>query len=161
MSNTAKPIPAGYHTVTPHLVVNGAAKALDFYKTALGASELDRVADPSGKIMHAEVQIGDSRVMLCDEFPQMNARGPQALGGTPVSLYVYVEDADAVVARAAAAGAKVMYAVNDKFYGDRCGVIQDPFGHIWNIATHKEDVSMDQIRERMAAMSCGGKKGAG
>ena len=140
-----KPIPDGYHTVTPYLIVQGAAKALDFYKKAFGATELVRMPGPGGKIMHAEVQIGDSRVMLADEFPEMDARGPQALGGTPVGLCIYVENVDALFDRAVTAGAKVLRPVVDQFYGDRSGTVADPFGHKWTIATHVEDVSPEEM----------------
>jgi PhnB protein len=152
MPNHVKPIPNGYHSVTVHLVIRDAARAVEFYKKALGAVELSRMAVPDGKIMHAELQIGDSRVMLCDEFPQMCARSPQALGGSPVSMYLYVDDVDAMFNQAVAAGAKVVRPVQDQFYGDRSGALEDPFGHSWQIATHKEDLSMDEIRKRSAAM---------
>jgi PhnB protein len=147
-----KPIPDGYHTVTPYLVVQGASKALDFYKKAFGATELFRMPGPGGKVMHAEIKIGDSPVMLADEFPEMDARGPQALGGTPVGLMIYCEDVDAVFDRAVTAGAKVLRPVVDQFYGDRSGTLSDPFGHKWTIATHKEDVPMAEMQRRMAAM---------
>jgi len=145
-------IPAGYHTVTPYLIVNGVARAIDFYKQAFGATEVVRIAGPGGKIGHAEIKIGDSRIMLADEFPEMDARGPQTIGGTPVGLMLYFEDADAVTARAISAGAKVLRPVQDQFYGDRSGTIADPFGHKWTIGTHKEDVSPEDIQKRAAAM---------
>ena len=138
-------IPAGYHTVTPYLIVNGVARAIDFYKQAFGATEVVRIAGPGGKIGHAEIKIGDSRIMLADEFPEMDARGPQTIGGTPVGLMLYFEDADAVTARAISAGAKVLRPVQDQFYGDRSGTIADPFGHKWTIATHTEDVPPDSL----------------
>src|SRR5262249_24612296 len=146
-----KPIPAGYHTVTPYLIVKGAANALDFYQRALGATEVMRFADPSGKVGHAEIKIGDSLVMLADEFPEMGARRPQALGGTPVGILLYVEDVDARFNQAVVAGAKVERPVQDQFYGDRSGTLVDPFGHKWTIATHKEDVSPEEMHRRHEA----------
>jgi len=145
-------IPAGYHTLTPYLVVNGAARALEFYKQAFGATEVARMPGPGGKIMHAEIKIGDSHLMLADEFPEMDARSPQTIGGTPVGLMLYFEDADAVFARAVSAGAKVLRPVQDQFYGDRSGTVADPFGHKWTISTHKEDLSMEEIQKRAAAL---------
>jgi PhnB protein len=146
-----KPIPDGHHTVTPYLIVQGAAKALEFYKKAFGATETCRMPGPGGKVMHAEIKIGDSPVMLADEFPEMDARGPQALGGTPVGLCIYVENVDALFDRAVTAGAKVLRPVVDQFYGDRSGTVADPFGHKWTIATHKEDVSPEEMKRRMEA----------
>src|SRR4051812_19156734 len=146
-----KPIPDGYHTVTPYLIVQDAARALDFYKEAFGATESCRMAGPGGKVMHAEIKIGDSSIMMADEFPEMNARSPQSYGGTPVSLALYVEDVDARVGRAVAAGAQVLRPVADQFYGDRAGTVQDPFGHVWTIATHTEDVSLEEMRRRSEA----------
>jgi PhnB protein len=143
--------PDGYHTATPYLIVNGAAAAIEFYKKAFGATELFRMDAPGGKIGHAEIQIGDSRIMLADEFPEMDARGPQSIGGTPVSIMLYVEDVDTVFNRAIAAGAKVKQPVQDKFYGDRSGNFVDPFGHVWTIATHKEDLSPSEIGKRAEA----------
>jgi PhnB protein len=145
-----KPIPEGYHTVTPYLIVNDGAGAIDFYKRALGATELMRMPGPDGKVGHAEIKIGDSPVMLADEMPQMGFRGPQALGGTPVSLCLYVEDVDARFGTAIAAGAKELRPVQDQFYGDRSGTFQDPYGHVWTVATHKEDLTPDEIAARMA-----------
>ena len=155
MTAKVKATPDGYHTATPYLIIQGAAAALDFYKKVFGATELMRMAEPDGQIGHAEMRIGDSCIMLADEAPQMGYRGPKALGGTPVSLMLYVEDGDAVVARAVAAGAKLTQPVQDKFYGDRNGSIEDPFGHVWTIATHIEDVSPEDMKRRMAAMSKG------
>ena len=146
-----KPIPDGYHSVTPYLIVKGAARALEFYQKALGAKELMRLPGPDGRVGHAEIKIGDSRIMLADECPEMSATSPQALGGTPVGLCLYVEDADAVFNRAVAAGAKVVRPVQDQFYGDRSGTLEDPFGHKWTIGTHKEDVSPEELQRRMAA----------
>ncbi|MCI0451933.1 MAG: VOC family protein [Candidatus Latescibacteria bacterium] len=142
-----KPIPDGYATVTPYLVMKGAAGALDFYKKAFGAEERLRL-DSKGMIMHAEIVIGKSVVMLADEFPDMGYVGPQALGGTPVSLMIYVENVDDVFARAIAAGAKEKRPVNNEFYGDRVGTLVDPYGHVWSIATHVEDVAPDEMERR-------------
>ena len=145
------PIPEGYHRVTPYLILNNASDAIAFYKTALGASEVMRLDDPSGKVHHAEIKIGDSRVMLADEHPDVQALSPKTIGGSPVSMHLYVEDVDASVERAVAAGAKLIRPVADQFYGDRVGGIEDPFGYRWFIATHKEDLTMDEIRRRAAA----------
>jgi PhnB protein len=145
-----KPVPEGYHVVTPYLVVHDAAGAIEFYKKAFGASELMRFPGPGGKLMHAEIKIGDSPIMLADEMPEMDARGPQSYGGSPVGLAVYVPDVDAVVRKAEAAGAKVVRPVQDQFYGDRSGTLVDPYGHKWTIATHKEDVSSDEMQRRFA-----------
>ncbi len=146
-----KPIPDGYHTATPYLVVKGAAKAIDFYKEAFGAKELMRMETPNGMIAHAEIQIGDSRIMLSDEVPQMGFVGPQSLNGSPVGLMLYVEDCDRVFNRAVAAGGSVQFPMQDKFYGDRSGSIKDPFGHQWTVATHVEDVAQDELRRRAQA----------
>ncbi|HJY85305.1 MAG TPA: VOC family protein [Candidatus Acidoferrales bacterium] len=146
-----KPIPEGYHTATPYLIIKNAARAIDFYKKAFGAAERMRMADPSGKVMHAEIQIGDSRIMIADEFPEMGARSPESLGGSPVSIFLYVEDVDALAKQATSAGAKVLMPVQDQFWGDRYGKLTDPFGHVWDIATHKEDVAPEEIHKRAAA----------
>ena len=148
-----KPIPEGYHSVTPYLIIGGAAKAIDFYKKAFGATELMCFPTPDGKVGHAEIKIGDSAVMLADEYPEMGYKGPPALGGSPVSIMLYVEDVDSIFKRAVAAGATVKEAVQDKFYGDRGGTLIDPFGHIWHIATHKEDVSLEEMERRARAQS--------
>jgi PhnB protein len=145
-----RPIPEGYHTATPYLIVRGAARALEFYKKAFNATELMRMPDPSGKIAHAEIQIGSSRLMLGDEQPEMGAKSPEALGGSPVGLCLYVEDVDALFKQAVAAGGKVERPVKDQFYGDRSGTLRDPFGHQWTISTHKEDVSPEEMNRRMA-----------
>ncbi|MGA7292789.1 MAG: VOC family protein [Terriglobales bacterium] len=142
-------IPKGYNTVTPYLVIKGAAKAIDYYKNVFGATVVERMDGPNGKVGHAELQIGDSRIMLADENPQMGNRSAESIGGSPVSLYVYLPDCDKVVAKAAAEGAKILKAVENQFYGDRSGFIQDPFGHLWGIATHVEDVSPAEMKERM------------
>jgi PhnB protein len=143
-----KPTPDGYHTATPYLIVREAARAIDFYKQVFGATELLRLADASGKVGHAEIKIGDSTIMLADEFPDMGILGPQTIGGSPVTILLYVEDVDAVVGRAVAAGATLVRPVKDQFYGDRSGVVRDPFGHVWGIANHKEDVSPEDINRR-------------
>jgi len=145
-------IPAGFHTLTPYLIVSDAGRAIEFYKQAFGATELVRMPGPGGRIMHAELQVGDSRFMLADEHPEMDARGPQSIGGTPVGLAVYFPDVDAVTERAVSAGAKLLRPVQDQFYGDRAGTILDPFGHKWTIGTHKEDVSPEEIKKRAAAL---------
>lgn len=150
MSNV-KPIPEGYHSVTPYLIIKGAADAIEFYKKAFGATELFRLADPSGKIGHAEIKIGDSPIMLADEVTGMGYLSPQSLNGSPVSLMIYVEDVDAVFAQALAAGAKEVKPVEDKFYGDRSGSLTDPYGHEWHVSTHKEDVSPEEMDKRAAA----------
>ncbi len=152
-----KHIPDGYHTATPYLIVKEAARAIDFYKQVFGATELMRFPGPGGTIGHAEIKIGDSPIMLADEVPQMGYRSPEALGGSPVSLMLYVQDVDKVVDRAVKAGAKLERAVADQFYGDRNGTIHDPFGHVWTIATHKEDVSPEEMKRRTAAMASGQK----
>lgn len=142
-----KPIPDGFHTITPHIVVKGAAKAIDFYKAAFGAEELGRHAMPDGSIMHALLKIGDSMLMLNDEFPMMGAKGPQSIGGTSVTMNLYVQDADKAWARAVKAGATVKMPIADMFWGDRYGIVSDPFGHAWSIATHKVDLTPAQIME--------------
>ena len=152
MPAPVKPIPDGYHAITPYLIISGAAAAIDFYKRAFGATEVLRMPDPSGqKIGHAELKIGDASFMLADEYPDMGHRSPTSLGGTPVSLLVYVENVDQVVARALAAGATELRPVADQFYGDRVGMVADPFGHVWSIATHVEDVPSDELLLRAAA----------
>jgi PhnB protein len=147
-----KAIPEGYHTITPYLIVRGAAKAIDYYKQGFGAKESVRMAGPDGKIGHAELEIGDSKVMLADEGPGTLIQGPESLGGTAVSLVIYDADVDATFNRAVAAGGKVLRPLADQFYGDRTGTLQDPFGHIWTVATHKEDVSPEEMKKRMAAL---------
>ena len=150
-----QPIPAGYAGVTPYIIVSDAPRALDFYKKAFGAAEVMRFPTPDGRIAHAEMKIGEGLFMLADEAPEQGYRSPPALGGTPVSLMFYVRDVDAVFARAISAGAAVQRAVKDQFYGDRSGTLTDPFGHVWTIATHVEDVSGEEMERRMAAMAKG------
>jgi PhnB protein len=145
-----KPIPEGYHSVTPYLVMKGAAEAIEFYKKAFGATELFRM-DHEGKVGHAEIKIGDSPIMLADESPQMGYVGPTTLGGTPVSLMIYVADVDTVYKQAISAGAVELKPVQDWFYGDRSGTLKDPFGHVWTVGTHKEDVTPEELDKRMAA----------
>jgi PhnB protein len=146
-----KPIPEGYHSVTPYLIVKGAARAIDFYKKAFGATEIMRFPGPNNTIAHAEIKIGDSPIMLADEG-QGNYRSPEAYGGTPISLMVYVKDVDGVFKQAVAAGAKSTREVADQFYGDRVGTLVDPFGHTWTLGTHVEDVSVEEMQRRMSEM---------
>lgn len=144
----AKAIPDGYHTATPYLIVKGATDALAFYKKAFGATELFRMAGPDGRIGHAEIRIGDSHIMLADEVPGMGFVSPQTLGGSPISLMLYVPDVDKVFQQALAAGATTQRPVQNQFYGDRSGTLKDPFGHVWTIGTHVEDVPPDELRRR-------------
>ncbi len=146
-----KPIPDGYHTATPYLIIRGAGAAIEFYKKAFGATELFRFPTPDGKIGHAEIKIGDSPIMMADEYPEMGYNGPQTLGGSPVSVMIYVEDVDTVFNRAVDAGATVKEAVQDKFYGDRIGTLVDPFGHVWHVSTHREDISLEEMEKRAKA----------
>ena len=146
------PIPDGYPRVTPYLIVDGASEAIDFYREVLGATERMRMPAPGDKIGHAELEIGDAVVMLADEAPEVDARAPKSVGGSPVLLHAYVEDVDAVFDRALAAGAKELRAVEDKFYGDRSGEFEDPFGHRWSVASHVEDVSAEEMEKRMAEL---------
>jgi PhnB protein len=152
-----QPVPEGYHTVTPYLAVEDAAAAIEYYKKAFGAKERVRMDAPGGKIGHAELEIGDSLVMLSDPFPQSSTKPPKQLGGTSASVFLYVEDVDSVVQDAIDAGATVTMPIQDQFWGDRFGSVTDPYGHLWSIATHKEDVPPEKIAERakeaMAAMS--------
>ncbi|MGH9401439.1 MAG: VOC family protein [Terriglobia bacterium] len=157
MGGKVKPIPEGYHTATPYLIVSGGANAIEFYKKAFGAKELLRMAQPDGRIGHAEIKIGDSVIMLADEHPEIGARSPQTLGGSPVSIHLYVEDVDAVFNQAIAAGAKVQRRLQDEFYGDRTGGVLDPFGHVWYIATHIEDIAPEELQKRAAAAAAGRK----
>jgi PhnB protein len=156
MSNTVKPIPDGYTAVTPYLIVDGASAAIAFYQKVFGALELFRLAGPDGRVGHAELMINDSRIMLADEFPAMGARGPGSFGGSPVRLLLYVDDVDDTAKRAVEAGAKLVRPVENQFYGDRAGGLEDPFGHYWHIATHVEDVSPEEMERRAAAFSSTG-----
>ncbi len=149
------PIPEGYHSVTPYLCCNDAAAAIEFYKKAFGATEVMRMDAPGGKVGHAELQIGDSRVMLADEAPELGFLSPKTVGGSPVMIHLYVDDVDMTANRAVAAGGKVTRPIADQFYGDRGGQVEDPFGHKWYVATHKEDLSPEEIGKRAAAMSGG------
>ena len=149
----AKPIPKGYHAVTPYLSVKGAASAIEFYEKVFGAKEVMRIPGPHGTIGHAEIQINNCRIMLADEYPDMNFRSPQAFGGTPVHIHLYVKNSDDVAERAVAAGAKMLRPVQDQFYGDRSGSVEDPFGHVWHVATHTKDISMSEMKKRAAAMA--------
>src|SRR5271154_1298112 len=151
MPGKVRPIPEGYHAITPYLALRDAARAIEFYKKAFGATELMRIAAPGGRVGHAELKIGDSIIMLSDEHPEMGARAPQTVGGSPVGLMLYVENVDAVADRAVTAGAKLTHPVEDKFYGDRSGTLTDPFGHVWHVSTHKEDVPPDELRRRAEA----------
>ena len=151
-----KPIPDGYHAVTPYLIVDDAKRALDFYKKALDAVELMRMPGPDGKIGHAEIKIGDSVIMLADEAPAMGARSPRTIGGSPITLMVYIKDVDKQVAQAVAAGATLTRPVANQFYGDRTGGLDDPFGHHWYLATHVEDVPPDEMAKRAAKAMGGG-----
>jgi PhnB protein len=144
------PIPEGYHSVTPYLTVHDANGLIEFYKQAFGATEVVRMGEPGGKVHHAEVRIGNSMVMLSDEFPEMDARGPRTVGGTSSFLMIYTENADAMVERATSLGAKLLRPVQNQFYGDRSGMIQDPSGHRWVIATHVEDVPPEEMERRAA-----------
>ena len=146
-------IPQGMHSVTPHLICAGAAKAIEFYKQAFGAEEGARLPGPDGRLMHASVKIGDSQVMLVDEMPEWGALGPKSLKGTPVTIHLSVEDVDAFVERAVKAGAKVTMPVADQFWGDRYGKLEDPFGHHWSVATHVRDVSMEEVQNAMRQMA--------
>lgn len=148
MTTKVNPIPEGFHTVTPYLCVKDAARAIEFYKKAFGATEVMRLAEPSGRIGHAELRIGDSPVMLADEFPEMGFLSPESLGGSPVRINLFVEDVDALTSQAIAAGAKVQQSVADQFYGERSGTIMDPFGHIWLISTRIEDLSPEEMQRR-------------
>jgi uncharacterized glyoxalase superfamily protein PhnB len=147
MSTPVKAIPEGMHSVTPHLTCAGAAEAIEFYKKAFGAVEMGRMPGPGGKLIHAQVRIGDSPVMLVDEFPEWGGKGPKTLGGTPVTIHLYVPDADAVFKTAVAAGATVKMEMADMFWGDRYGVVIDPFGHTWSLATHIKDMTPEEMAQ--------------
>ncbi len=148
---TVNYIPDGYHSITPYLILSNAAQGLEYYKQAFGAVELLRLSDPAGKVMHAEIRIGNSVIMLADEFPEIDAHSPTTLKGTPVSLMIYVEDVDSQFDRAIKSGATIRRPVTDQFYGDRNGILVDPFGHVWTISTHKEDLTPEEIQERTRA----------
>lgn len=145
--------PPGYHTVTPYLLIKGAGQAIEFYREAFGATEVFRLPGPNESIGHAEIKVGDSRIMLADEYPEMGFEGPQTLNGTSVYIHLYVEDVDAVFDNAIHAGAKTLRPVEDQFYGDRSGSLVDPFGHVWYIATHKEDVGSEELQTRAAEVA--------
>jgi PhnB protein len=147
---SVNPIPDGYHSVTPYLIIDGASDAIDYYKKAFNATELFRM-EHQGKIGHAELKIGDSPIMLADEQPALGYRAPTALGGTPVSLMIYVEDVDTIYKQAITAGGKELKPLQDQFYGDRSGTLTDPYGHIWTVATHKEDVTPEEMDKRIKA----------
>ncbi len=149
---SAKPIPDDYHTITPYLTTRNTNEAIKFYQKAFGACEAGRLVMPDGGIAHAEIQIGDSKIMISEESEEWGNLSPQALNGSPVNLCIYVEDVDAVFAKAIAAGASVLREVEDQFYGDRMGSLKDPFGHIWSIMTHQEDLSFEEMQTRMDAM---------
>ncbi|MGH9862885.1 MAG: VOC family protein [Candidatus Acidiferrales bacterium] len=158
MADKVKSTPKGYRSITPYLIIQGAGRAIEYYKKVFNAKEVLRMASPDGqKVMHAELKIGNSMVMLADEAPEMGARSPQAIGGTPVHLLLYVRNVDRVFKRAVKAGAKAVEEPNDKFYGDRSGRITDPFGHEWSLSTHKEDLSGEEIDRRAQAMYSGQK----
>jgi PhnB protein len=152
---TVKPIPDAYRSATPYLIVNEAARAIEWYKKAFGATEIVRLANPAGKVMHGEIRIGSSSLMLADEFPDMGYRSPHSLGGSPVSILLYVEDVDALFGQAVAAGGTEKMAVAEQFDGDRRGTLTDPFGHVWLLASKKEDVSPEQLRKRFEEMMKG------
>ncbi|HYZ50235.1 MAG TPA: VOC family protein [Nitrososphaeraceae archaeon] len=148
MSESVKIIPEEYHSINPYLVVRNADKAIEFYKKAFGAEERFRMHGPDGKtILHADLKIGDSVFMLTEEYPEMKALSPESIGGSPISLYVYVKDVDTIFNRAVSEGATMLHPVRDEFYGDRAGYLKDPFGHLWSIATHKKDLSPDELRK--------------
>lgn len=153
-----QPIPEGYHSVTPYLIFGDAGKAIRFYQQAFGATERMRMPTPDGKIGHAEIRIGDSTIMLADEFPDMGARGPEAYGGSPAGFMIYVEDVEATFRRAIEAGGEEVRPIEDKFYGDRSGTLKDPFGYQWTVSTHVEDVAPDEMERRMKAYT---EQGAG
>ena len=152
MSSKVPHTPAGYHTVTPYVIVHDAKQAIAFYQQAFGATEVLRLSAPDGSIGHAEIQIGDSRIMLADEMPEMGIRSPKTIGGSATSLMVYVPDVDGLFEQAIAAGGTVLRPVADQFYGDRSGTLEDPFGHSWTLATHKENLSHDTVQERFMSM---------
>src|SRR5262245_33531308 len=153
MAKKAKAVPRDYRTVTPYLIIKDAASAIDYYKQTFKAKVLMCLSEPNGKVGHAEIKIGDSRIMLADEYPETDSRGPQSFGGSPVSILLYVEDCDDIFNGAIARGAKIIKPMSDQFYGDRAGTLEDPFGHTWTVATHKEDLTSEEILQRAAARS--------
>jgi PhnB protein len=153
VTNKINSVPDGYHAITPYLVIRGAGQAIDYYKQAFGATEVMRIRQPDGRVGHAELKFGDAVVMLADEFPEINVVGPATLGNTTVGVLLYVENADATFDKAVSLGAKVRKPMADQIYGDRNGTLEDPFGHRWTVATHKEDVTPDEMKQRMAAVS--------
>ena len=152
MPSKVKPIPDGHHTVAPYLAIKNAVSALEFYKKAFGATETYKLIVPDGRLGHAEIRLGDSLIMLSDEFPEFGGKAPEALGGSTVSIHLYVEDVDAFVKREVDAGARVLKPVADQFYGDRSGQLQDPYGHLWWVATHKEDVAPEEMQKRVRTL---------
>ena len=152
MPSKVKPIPAGHHTVAPYLAIKNALSALEFYKKAFGAIETYKLIVPDGRLGHAEIRLGNSLIMLSDEFPEFGGKAPESLGGSPVSIHLYVEDVDAFAEKAVAAGARELKPVADQFYGDRSGQLQDPYGHLWWVATHKEDVAPEEMQKRVQAL---------
>jgi len=152
MPTSVKPIPDGHRTVAPYLAIKNAAAALEFYEQGFGAVETYKLIVPDGRVSHAQIRLGDSLIMLSDELPELGGKAPEALGGSPVSIHLYVEDVDAFVKRAVAAGARELKPVANQFYGDRSGQLQDPFGHLWWVATHKEDVASDEMQRRVRAL---------
>jgi len=152
MPSKVKPIPEGHHTVAPYPAIKNAVSALEFYKKAFGAKETYRLILPDGRLGHAEIRLGDSLVMLADEFPEFGGKAPESLGGSPVSIHLYVEDVDVFVKRAVAEGARLLKPVADQFYGDRSGQLEDPYGHLWWVATHKEDVAPEEMQKRVRAL---------
>lgn len=151
MSNSVKPIPEGYHSITPYLIIKGASEAIDFYQRAFGAQELFRMAGPDGSIGHAEIKIGNSIIMLADECPEMSNRSVQTLGGSPVGFCIYTEDVDTAFQKALDAGAQESRPLKNQFYGDRMGSVRDPFGYEWSLGTHVEDVAPEEMKKRMEA----------
>lgn len=152
MTKNVKPIPEDFHSATPYMIIKGAAEAIDFYKKVFGATEVTRLCGPDGKVRHGQIKIGNSMIMIADEFPEFpDWRGPEARGGSPMHVYLYVEDCDAVFNAALAAGATEVMPMSDQFYGDRSGGIKDPFGHTWYVATHTEDLTHDEIAKRAEA----------
>jgi PhnB protein len=147
---SVSPIPEGYHSATPYLIIRDAAAAIDFYRQAFGAAEVMRLADPAGNVMHAEIKVGDSVIMISEESPEWGNLSPSTLGGSSAAVHLYVEDVDALTSRAVEAGAEVLIPVSDQFYGDRAGRLADPFGHLWIVSTHQEDMTVDEIARRAA-----------